>query len=154
QDQLVHLRELTGGAGTLYSTPQGFEDGGWALKGFRATREAVLSSPPDLLVITTEMLHRWLMDATANALFGLSAKRGEAPPFAPPRALVFDEIHLYDTIHGAQIGLLIRRLRHRVGQAMYSDKADGWKYPVVVGMSATIGNPRNFWTELSGLAPG
>jgi hypothetical protein len=154
QDQPVHLRELKEGLGALYSTPQGFEDGGWNLEGFRATREAVLSSPPDVLVITTEMLHRWLMDPRANTLFGLSAKWNEAPPFAPPRALVFDEIHLYDTIHGAQIGLLIRRLRHRVMQAMYGDKADSWKYPVVVGMSATIGNPRTFWSELSGLPPG
>ncbi len=153
-DQPVTLGALNGGVGVLRSTPGGFADGGWELEGFRATRDAILRTPPDVLVITTEMLHRWLMSPEANRFFGLPAAAGRgAPPFTAPRAVVFDEIHLYDTTHGAQIGMLIRRLRQRLYRAMAANGGGGWRFPLCVGMSATIGNPRGFWSELSGLAP-
>src|SRR5690606_10029071 len=126
-DEPVVLTSLADGIGTISSTTSGFADGGWLLEGFRATREAVLQNPPDVLVITTEMLHRWLMDSRANKVFGLAGKFGKATSFAPPRAILFDEIHLYDTIHGAQVGMLIRRLRYRLRQAMYADKEDDWE---------------------------
>lgn len=152
-DQPVTAGALRGGIASVRSTPGGFDDDGWELEGFRATREAVLRSPPDVVVITTETLHRWLMNPAANHFFGLPAAGKGAPPFTPPRAVVFDEIHLYDTIHGAQIGMLIRRLRHRLFRAM-AGAGDGWHYPLMLGMSATIGNPRAFWSELSGLPDG
>jgi hypothetical protein len=152
QDQPVVLTALSGGIGALRSSPGGFMDGGWELEGFRATREAVLNSPPDVLVITTEMLHRWLMNPKCNRFFGLPAAAGKgAAPFTVPRAVVFDEIHLYDTTHGAQIGMLIRRLRQRLFRAMAPGAAGGWRFPLVIGMSATIGNAQAFWSELSGL---
>lgn len=151
-DGPVVLTALDHGIGVLRSTPAGFDDdGGWELEGFRATRQAVLKSPPDVLVITTEMLHRWLMEPGASPLFGLPAPGKKAAEFAPPRAIVFDEIHLYDTIHGAQIGMLLRRLRHRIGVALQVDRADEWAFPLVIGMSATIGTPLAFWSRLSGL---
>jgi hypothetical protein len=122
---------------------------GWALAGFRATRRAIRDNPPDVLILTTEMLHRWLGDPGANRLFGLPA--GErAAVFCPPRAAVLDEIHLYDTTHGAQIGGLMRRLRNRMSHALAAEGA-GWRYPLVAGMSATIGNPAGFWRQLSGV---
>jgi hypothetical protein len=152
-DGQVTLRALNDGVGALRSTPGGFADGGWELEGFRATRKSILNNPPDVLVITTEMLHRWLMNPDANRFFGLPREAGRGgAPFAAPRAVVFDEIHLYDTTHGAQIGMLIRRLRQRLFRAM-SAAADGWRFPLVIGMSATIGNAKAFWSELSGLAP-
>ena len=126
-------------------------DSSWELEGFKATRSAIQSNPPDVLIITTEMLHRWLMDAAFNDFFGLPTRPGCPPNFCAPRAVVFDEIHLYDTIHGAQIGLLIRRLRHRLQQAMRSYDGESWQYPLMLGMSATIGNPQKFWQELSGV---
>lgn len=143
--------DLHDGVGSLAAHHGETEREEWRLDGFRATREAVLTSPPDVLVVTTEMLHRWLMNPAANALFGLPSRPDEAPRFAAPRAVVFDEIHLYDTIHGAQVGLLIQRLRHRLREAMKRDVETGWEYPLVVGMSATIGDPAHFWSRLSGV---
>jgi hypothetical protein len=146
----ITVTSLRNGMGVLRSTPGGFDDQGWELEGFRATREAVMRNPPDVLVITTEMLHRWLMDPDANPFFGLPARGRGGAPFVPPRAVVFDEIHLYDTVHGAQIGMLIRRLRHRLIRAMHGQDG-GWRFPLVLGMSATIGNAQAFWSELSGM---
>lgn len=121
----------------------------WRLETFRATRRSILDTPPDVLILTTEMLHRWLSDPAANRLFGLPGG-GHAAVFCPPRAVVFDEIHLYDTIHGAQVGMLIRRLRNRLFHALRAEGA-GWTYPLVLGMSATIGDPAEFWRRLSGV---
>src|SRR4029079_17406898 len=80
--------------------------GGWELEGFAATRDAVRAGAPDFLVITTEMLHRWLSDPRANDLFGLRRPGEAAPRFHAPRAVVLDEILLYDAAHGAQVGML------------------------------------------------
>ncbi|MBX9624195.1 MAG: DEAD/DEAH box helicase [Gemmataceae bacterium] len=121
----------------------------WSLDGFRATRRAIREDPPDVLILTTEMLHRWLGDPAANDVFGLPAG-DRAAVFCPPRAVVFDEVHLYDTTHGAQIGGLLRRLRHRMSHALAAE-GSGWEYPLVVGMSATVGNPGGFWRQLSGV---
>src|SRR5205823_1383846 len=71
-------------------------------------------------------------------------------PFCAPRALVFDEIHLYDTTHGAQVGALLRRLRNRLGHALTAERS-GWQEPLAVGMSATIGDAAGFWQKLSGV---
>ena len=65
----------------------------------------------------------------ANDLFGLPTA-GSAPRFAPPRAVLFDEIHLYDTLHGAQVGLHPsaetpthgRTRRRQVGRLEISDR--------------------------------
>lgn len=127
-------------------------DNSWELENFKATRKAIKEKPPDVLIITTEMLHLWLIDPDFNAFFGLRTRSERAPQFCAPRAVVFDEIHLYDTIHGAQVGLLIRRLRYRLEQAMADCEDEQWKYPFVIGMSATIGNPKNFWQRLSGVS--
>lgn len=129
----------------------GFAGGGWELDTFQAARADILKSPPDILVITTEMLHRWLLDDRAVHIFGLSRDYRQTPPFHPPRALVMDEIHLYSGVHGAQIAALLRRFKHRVSNAMYNYQQEGgWKSPLLIGMSATIGRPQHFWAELSG----
>ena len=104
-----------------------------------------------MLIITTEMLHRWLTDPAFNAFFGLPARRGRAPRHCAPRAVVFDEVHLYDATHGAQVGLLLRRVRHRLFQAFRACPGEEWRYPLVIGMSATVGNPERFWRQLSGV---
>ena len=152
EDDSPVVFEATGsGSGRLIAAG-GFDQGGWELDNFAATREAVLARAPDFLVITTEMLHRWLGYPRANDLFGLPRRASGAPAFLPPRAIVVDEIHLYDSAHGAQVGMLLRRLRHRIGVAMATVSHD-WRHPLVIGMSATIGAPGKFWSELSGLPP-
>lgn len=135
----------------------GFDAGGWQLDTFQATRESVLQAPPDLLIITTEMLHRWMMDPKALGVFGLPRQWSERPAFHPPRAVVMDEIHLYSGIHGSQIAALLRRLKYRIDNAMYgyargtADEATTWRTPLLIGMSATIGRPGQFWSKLTGV---
>lgn len=152
-DRPVTMSAFHGGVGAIRSSPGGFADGGWEFEGFRATRDAMRRSPPDILIVTTETLHRWLMDPEANELFGVRRAGGGAARFTVPRAVVFDEIHLYDTTHGAQIGMLLRRLRNRLNRGMASAAA-GWAHPLVIGMSATIGDPADFWERLTGLPGG
>jgi hypothetical protein len=138
------LFEMNRGNGEIRSVEGGWDEGGWVLDQFRPSRESIRENPPDVLVITTEMLHKWLMRPEYAEFFGVGSS------FAPPRALVLDEIHLYDTTHGAQIGMLVRRLRHRLREAMREDYEDDWEEPLCIGMSATIGDPPRFWGELSG----
>jgi hypothetical protein len=146
----VHALDLQDGVCTLQ--PVGAEaKPPWRLEGFKATRQAIRKDPPDVLIITTEMLHRWLTDPSFNGFFGLPARRGRAPRRCAPRAVVFDEVHLYDSTHGAQVGLLLRRLRHRLFQAFRACPGEEWRYPLVIGMSATIGHPERFWQHLSGV---
>lgn len=152
----VHASNPVGGTATL--TSPGGTTGQWRLKTFRATREAIQRTPPDVLIITTEMLNRWLLDPMANGVFGLAPSQAPNTKYTPPRAIVLDEIHLYNGIHGSQIASLLKRYQHRLDQAMYlaaRDLPDGeaWKKPLILGMSATIGNPAKFLSDLTGIYP-
>lgn len=124
---------------------------GWSYDHYVATREGLEAAPPDVLITTTESLNRWLTEPKWAHIFGLD----KASNWAPPRAVVLDEIHLYDTIYGAQVTRLVRRLKHRIEQSMQrwpSEIPDvpGWKSPLLLGMSATIGGPQAFWQRFSG----
>lgn len=145
-DQPVYARQRSSGGRDWILEPTSKE---WRFDAFRATREGIQEDPPDILVITTEMLHRWLRDPGFNAFFGSAVGAGHVP-FCAPRAVVVDEIHLYDTIHGAQVGMLLRRLEYRLARAMQKFDTHGWRNPLLIGMSATIGDPVRFWKDLSG----
>lgn len=125
----------------------------WSYGQFAATREAIRKEPPDILITTTESLHRWLMEPNSSTVFGLAPETG----WVPPRAIVFDEIHLYENIHGAQITRLTRRLKHRIEAAMrlWAKQAHdlAWTSPMLIGMSATIGDPAAFWQKFTGQRP-
>ena len=78
------------------------------------TRHEVLSSPPDVLVTNYSMLEYMLMRPLERPVFDrtrewLAANEGER------LLLVIDEAHLYRGAAGAEVGLLLRRLRHRLG---------------------------------------
>ncbi len=144
-----------GGTCTLTSSG-GPADGHWSLTTFRATRDAIQRTPPDVLIITTEMLNRWLQDPQANGVFGLAPSSGPTARRTPPRAIVLDEIHLYNGIHGSQIASLLRRYQHRLDQTMYAAGRDlpadqKWTKPLIIGMSATIGQPAQFLSDLTGI---
>ena len=70
---------------------------------------------------------------------------GDDPVFAPPRAVVADEIHLYTHVHGAQVGHMLRRLAAR-------SEANGnsTRPMLAIGMSATLGDPVAAWGRLMG----
>lgn len=113
--------------------------GDWRFKGWIGSKQQIRERPPALFLPTTDSLHQWLHDPRYGALFG------DNPRFAPPRAFLADEIHLYTHIHGAQVGMTLRRLAARAESAA----ADGLKM-VAIGMSATISDPAVAWGRLTG----
>lgn len=113
--------------------------GDWRFDGWIGSKEAIWSKPPAIFLPTTDSLHQWMHDQRAGRLFG------DDPAFAPPRALLADEIHLYTHIHGAQVALALRRLAAR---AQFNDPKQ--QDVVAIGMSATLGDPAKAWGRLIG----
>ncbi len=106
------------------------------------TKEQLRTAPPDVLVATTESLNNRLMDSAYQMLFGNA-------DFPPPAVVMLDEIHLQSSTKGAQIALLLRRLATRIRRG-----AEGRPRPsnlMLVGLSATIAQPKAFFTDLTGL---
>ena len=134
--QGLHLRVDEGreGADALVCST-----GDWRYDGWIGSKTKLRQHPPSLFLPTTDSLHQWLHDPRYGALFG------DDPKFAAPRALLADEIHLYTHIHGAQVGMTLRRLAARAE----SNAADG-RSLVSIGMSATISDPGEAWGRLIG----
>ena len=134
--QTLHLRAGSGhqGADALVCTA-----GDWRYDGWIGSKTQLRERPPSFFLPTIDSLHQWLHDPRYGALFG-DDKR-----FSPPRALLADEIHLYTHIHGAQVGLALRRLAGRVESA-----GPDARPLVAIGMSATISDPGEAWGCLIG----
>lgn len=132
----LHLRAGEGrnGADALVCTT-----GDWRYDGWIGSKAQLRDRPPSLFLPTTDSLHQWLHDPRYGMLFG------DDPRFAPPRALLADEIHLYTHIHGAQVGMALRRLAARA-QTSGGDP----RQLVAIGMSATISDPGGAWGRLMG----
>lgn len=111
----------------------------WRFDGWIGSKEGLVRTPPALFLPTTDSLHQWLNDPQYGLLFG------DVQDFGAPRALLADEIHLYTHIHGAQVGLALRRLAARAEL-----NAGDSRRMVAVGMSATIGDPAAAWGRLIG----
>lgn len=78
------------------------------------TRHEVLARPPDLLVTNYSMLEYMLMRPLERPIF--DATRAWLSDNEEERLLlVVDEAHLYRGAAGAEVGLLLRRLRARLG---------------------------------------
>lgn len=134
--QALHLQAGGGseGADALICTA-----GDWRYDGWIGSKAQLSERPPALFLPTTDSLHQWLHDPRYGSLFG------DDPRFAAPRAVLADEIHLYTNIHGAQVGMTLRRL---AGRAEVNAPSGG---PLVaIGMSATISNPDAAWGRLIG----
>ena len=98
------------------------------------TRDSLRDNPPDLLFTTTEMLNRNATDPGLGQLLGWRGPRR-------PSLVLLDEAHTYTGMHGAQVGLLLRRWRHAV------------RSPVTfVGLSATLRDAAAFFAQLTGLS--
>jgi Lhr-like helicase len=77
------------------------------------TRHEVLANPPDLLVTNYSMLEYMLMRPLERPIFDATRDwLGRNPD--ERLLLVIDEAHLYRGSSGAEVGLLIRRLRSRL----------------------------------------
>lgn len=105
-------------------------------------RDVMEKHPPDLLIATTESLHRRLLSSKYQYLFGTET-------FCPPSVVMLDEIHLQTSTAGTQVALLLRRLiaRIRLGQKDRNETNN----LAFVGLSATIAEPKQFLSELSGI---
>ncbi len=109
----------------------------WDYAGWIGSKRGLRHQPPAIFLPTTDSLHQWLHDPRYGRLFG------DDEGFAPPRAVLADEIHLYSHVHGAQVGYALRRLAARA-------KMNGPDIGpmLAVGMSATLGDPAKSWGRL------
>ncbi|CAN7732017.1 AAA domain-containing protein [Ensifer adhaerens] len=112
----------------------------WRFDGWIGTKEKLQRTPPTFFLPTTDSLHQWMHDRTYGRIFG--DDRG----WSAPRALVADEIHLYSHVHGAQVGYTFQRLAGRVAFNSPSEPL------LLIGMSATLGDPGAAWAKLLGQA--
>src|SRR5208337_3590860 len=102
----------------------------------------IADDPPDILIITTESLNDRLFNSQHQKLFGTEDYLG-------PRLVVVDEIHLHTALKGSQVAYVLRRLIQRItwGNIRFERRAQ----PLVLGLSATIAQPREFFSELTGI---
>lgn len=77
------------------------------------TRHEVQSTPPDLLVTNYSMLEYMLMRPIERTIFDQTKAWLKANP-EEKFLVVLDEAHLYRGAPGAEVGLLLRRLRSRL----------------------------------------
>ena len=78
------------------------------------TRHEIQAAPPDLLVTNYSMLEYMLMRPIERSIFDSTRAWLENNP-EETFLIVLDEAHLYRGAAGAEVGLLLRRLRDRLG---------------------------------------
>lgn len=78
------------------------------------TRHEVHASPPDLLITNYSMLEYMMMRPIERPIFDATREWLAARP-DEKFLVVLDEAHLYRGAQGAEVGLLLRRLRERLG---------------------------------------
>jgi hypothetical protein len=111
------------------SAPE-IEDGVIAL-----TREALQESPPDILFLSIEMLSRELGNSAWARTLGIGV--GDRAP----RLLLFDEVHTYAGLGGAQASWIVRRWRFAARpRALH-----------IVGLSATLRYAAGHLSRVAGL---
>lgn len=101
----------------------------------RLTRDSARANPPSVMLSTTESLNRQLSSPGNLRAFGV-VQNGL-------RAVLLDEVHIYEGTTGAQNAYLLRRLR----------KALGYQ-PLWAGLSATLTGAGEFFGKLVGLDAG
>ena len=108
------------------------------------TRHEVLEAPPDVLITNYSMLEYMLMRPLERPVFDMTREWLAANP-DEKFLLIIDEAHLYRGAAGAEVALLLRRLRTRLG--ITSDRLQ------VICTSASFGLPesaRRFGAQLAG----
>lgn len=98
---------------------------------FILTRDAMQTTPPDLLFTSLEMVNQRMSDPRLGKLLGLGQPRSKLP-----RLVLLDEVHTYEGVYGAQTALLIRRWKQLSGAT-----------PHFVGLSATLADARRFFAD-------
>ena len=110
------------------------------------TRHEVLASPPDVLVTNYSMLEYMLMRPLERPIF--DATRAWLDDNHDERCcLVVDEAHLYRGAAGAEVALLLRRLRARLGS-----RPSGCRSSATSASFNEADHARTFAAQLSGKA--
>jgi MrfA Zn-binding domain/Helicase conserved C-terminal domain len=78
------------------------------------TRHEIQEHPPDLLITNYSMLEYMMMRPIERPIFDKTREWLDACP-DEKMLVVLDEAHLYRGAQGAEVGLLLRRLRERLG---------------------------------------
>ncbi|MBY3101165.1 DEAD/DEAH box helicase [Rhizobium laguerreae] len=133
KDLHLHVGRGHQGLDKLACVECDFQYNGWV-----GSKTLLRTNPPAFFLPTTDSLHQWMQDPRAGRIFG------DDTHFDPPRILVADEIHLYSHIHGAQVGYTFRRLAARVQRQPAPAQI------MMIGMSATLGDPVKVWRDLIG----
>jgi len=131
QDQLKTLQEWGGRLNSAGLPPVSAEiyDGDTS----PALRAKIKRNPPNIILTNPDMLHLGI----------LAFHDGWAAFFKNLKLVVIDEAHSYRGVFGTHVAHVIRRLR-RICRHYGSD-------PKFVACSATVGNPGEFLTQLTGL---
>jgi ATP-dependent helicase YprA (DUF1998 family) len=153
-DQVRRLRQLLAGNPQITfgrytgDTPERAQEGAslfeelnpgeLRLPGELLSREEMRESPPHLLLTNYAMLEYLLLRPADLDLF--EGKHG-----GHWRFVVLDEAHVYDGARAEEVGMLLRRLRERVGRAAIGGRA-GFQ---VIATSATVGDRPQAVTEFA-----
>lgn len=105
----------------------------------RLTRASCVSSPPDIVFTTTEMMNRLMSNGGDRRVIGLHDKYRVQ---RPPELVLLDEAHTYNGLTGAHTAYLLRRWRKALGGR-----------PQFVGLSATLVGAQDFFARLVGIKP-
>ncbi len=96
-------------------------------------RESILASPPDILIATPDILNYSLaFDKNRHILFYSHDE-------ISPEIVVLDELHLFHSIFGKNVSLMLKRLEALI--RYYSRQNRKIQF---IGASATIRNPKRF----------
>ena len=153
-DQVRRLRQLLAGTPHITfgrytgDTPERAQEGASLfeelnpgeprLPGELLSREEMRESPPHLLLTNYAMLEYLLLRPADLDLF--EGKHG-----GHWRFVILDEAHVYDGAKAEEVGMLLRRLRERVGRSVTSADA-GFQ---AIATSATVGDRPQAVTEFA-----
>ncbi|MFN8017147.1 MAG: DEAD/DEAH box helicase [Acidimicrobiales bacterium] len=98
-------------------------------------REQMQANPPHILITNFAMLEYLLLRPADTAFF-------DGPTGKHWKMVVLDEVHVYDGAKGAELGMLLRRVRGRVHKGTQGQLQ-------VVGTSATLGQGSEAVPELA-----
>lgn len=98
------------------------------------SREAMQAAPPRILLTNYAMLEYLLLRPADSALF-------DPPTAGRWRHLALDEVHVYDGTQGAEVAMLLRRLRDRVNGSRRGELQ-------CFGTSATLGGGQQDYPKL------
>ncbi|GAB3647294.1 protein DpdJ [Ramlibacter alkalitolerans] len=103
------------------------------------TRTDLLTSPPDILLTSIEMINKELSSELGREVLGFASGTSHL------KMILLDEIHTYEGLTGAQVPWILRRLAYWTRGQRHANSIH------VVGLSATLQDAPNHLATLSGI---